>query len=340
MTIRGDSIMGTRQVIAMLLVLAACRGSGNDIVSQGTVEVQETDVAPDASGRISKIFAEEGSAVARGDTLMLLTATTLPSDLAAYQARVERARAQLSEIERGPRVEDVQQARAEFQGASAEYERARDDSARISRLGLTGVVGQQEVDRARATALQAASHRDATRANLDRLERGNRPEEIAQARAQVSEAVAALAAVRATSGELTLLAPSNGVVLPRFVEVGELVSSGDAALTLADLTHPWVRVYVGEKDLPWVRIGEVVNATIDGRPKVRFQGRVVAINHKAEFTPRVALTQEERNDLVFGVKVSLSDTTGVLRPGLPVTVYFPRSATTPGDSGAVKEASR
>lgn len=337
-SLQGRIIMGRRKLVATLLVLAACRGQGDTIEAQGTIEVQETDVAPNVTGRVSRILAEEGASVVRGDTLMTLTATTLPADLAAYQARLDRARAQLGEMERGPRIEDIAAARAEYQGASGTYERAHADSLRVTNLGQTGVVGQQEVDRARAAAVEAASRRDATRSTLQRLERGTRPEEIAQGRAQVAEAAAALAAVRATSGELTLLAPSSGVVLPRFVEVGELVSSGSAALTLADLARPWVRVYVGEKDLSWIHIGETVNATIDGRPNAKYRGRVVSINHKAEFTPKVALTEEERNDLVFGVKVALSDTTGTLRPGLPMTVWFPRSERTPGDSGAVEEA--
>jgi HlyD family secretion protein len=55
-------------------------------------------------------------------------------------------------------------------------------------------------------------------------------------------------------------------------------------------------------------------------------GRVVASRDRAEFTPRVALTEEERADLVFGVKVAIADTTGALRAGLPVTVTFPGTA--------------
>ncbi|HEV8124206.1 MAG TPA: efflux RND transporter periplasmic adaptor subunit [Gemmatimonadales bacterium] len=321
-----------------LLTLAACKSHGGDIVSQGTIEVQETDVAPNVTGRVSRIWVDEGAMVKRGDTLMTLTATTLPADIQGYQARVDQARAQLAELERGSRREDIAAAEAGYRGAQAEYERAVADSARVARLGQTGVVGQREVDRARTAALQAASSRDAARSALDRLQRGARPEEIQAARARVAEAEAALAAGNATSGELTLVAPSDGVVLPRFFEVGELVSAGHAALTLADLARPWVRVYVGELDLPSVRLGELATGRLDGRPDVVYPGRVVAINHKAEFTPRVALTEEERHDLVFGVKVALTDTTGSLRPGLPMTVYFTRSAPAPADSGSLEEA--
>jgi HlyD family secretion protein len=66
-------------------------------------------------------------------------------------------------------------------------------------------------------------------------------------------------------------------------------------------------------------------ARLDGFPDHPIPGRVAAIKPKAEFTPRVALTEEERADLLFGVKVELSDTTGLLRPGLPATVELVKS---------------
>ena len=59
-------------------------------------------------------------------------------------------------------------------------------------------------------------------------------------------------------------------------------------------------------------------------PARSFNGRVVAINSKAEFTPRVALTEDERADLMFGVKIEFEDSTGALKPGLPITVTIPK----------------
>jgi HlyD family secretion protein len=61
-------------------------------------------------------------------------------------------------------------------------------------------------------------------------------------------------------------------------------------------------------------------------PARSFSGRVVAINSKAEFTPRVALTEDERADLMFGVKIEFQDSSGALKPGLPVTVTIPKKA--------------
>jgi HlyD family secretion protein len=329
-----------QRMLPLVVALAACSSSRDTIVTQGTIEVQETDVAPNITGRVLRIWVEEGAQVHRGDTLVTLSATTLPADLEASQARVTRARAELTELERGSRSEDIAGAEATLRGAEAEAIRAQKDFERITGLGASGVVGQQEVDRARAAAEQTASRRDVARSTLDRVKRGARTEEIAAARARLTEATAALSALQATSGDLVLTAPSDGVVLPRYVEVGELVAAGRAAITLADLDRPWVRVYVGERDLSWVRLGEQVYGELDGRPDQKMRGKVVAINHEAEFTPRVALTEEERGDLVFGVKVMLADTSGSLRAGLPMTVYFARSDSVASDSATLREASK
>jgi HlyD family secretion protein len=79
-------------------------------------------------------------------------------------------------------------------------------------------------------------------------------------------------------------------------------------------------VYVGQRVLPHVQPGTVVRGTLDGWPDRIFAGRVTAIATRAEYTPRVALTERERADLLFGVKIAFDDTTGLLKAGLPITV--------------------
>jgi HlyD family secretion protein len=99
------------------------------------------------------------------------------------------------------------------------------------------------------------------------------------------------------------------------------------------VTRPWVRAYVGERDLGRVRLGAPAAIRLDGAPGAggaggaggALPGRVVDIAPRAEFTPRVALTERERADLVFAVKVEADagDAGGRLKAGLPVTVEIP-----------------
>jgi HlyD family secretion protein len=143
---------------------------------------------------------------------------------------------------------------------------------------------------------------------------------VQAARAELASARAALAASRAVAQDLVLTAPVDGVVISRNAEPGEMLGAGQSAITLGQSAEPFVRVYVSTRLLPRVHQGQRAVARLDGFPDHPIPGRVVAINPQAEFTPRVALTEAERADLLFGVKVALSDTTGLLRPGLPATV--------------------
>jgi HlyD family secretion protein len=187
-------------------------------------------------------------------------------------------------------------------------------------LGSQNVVSQQEVDQARATAGEARGRRESAEHSLQLVREGATREAREAARSRLAEAQAYLAQGRASNGELTLLAPADGVVLPPYYRVGEAVEAGDAVLTTADVSRPWVRVFVNQRDIPSIRVGAKAEAILDGNPDQPIAGRIVAINHKAEYTPRVALTQEERADLMFGVKVSLANTAGMAHAGLPATV--------------------
>ncbi len=76
--------------------------------------------------------------------------------------------------------------------------------------------------------------------------------------------------------------------------------------------------------LPSIKPGDTLTARLDGDSTV-FRGRVTAIATRAEFTPRVALTEDERADLLFGVKVEFADTQQRLRAGMPISVDLPRA---------------
>jgi HlyD family secretion protein len=187
-------------------------------------------------------------------------------------------------------------------------------------LGTADVVSQQDVDRARAEAGEARGRREASEHALRLLREGATREARVAARSRLAEARAYLAQGHASTSELTLLAPVDGVVLPHYYRTGEVVEDGDPVMTTADVTHPWVRVYVSQQDVPNLRVGGSAEAVLDGDPDHPIPGRIVAINHKAEYTPRVALTTEERADLMFGIKIALANRSGAAQAGLPATV--------------------
>lgn len=300
--------------------LACHRGPSPEIVGNGTVEVREIDVGPQVPARVVDILADEGQSVAAGDTLVVLRQSTTQADIAGHEARVRASLAALNEALAGPRSREIERAEADLRQAEAEAGRAQRDFERVRPLGANGTVSRQSVDAAETEARAAAARQDAAREAVQLLREGTRPERIQAARADLANARAALEATRAVAQDLILTAPVAGVVLSRNSEPGEMLATGQSALTLGESANPFVWVYVSSLHLPLVREGQAATARLDGFEDRPVAGRVVAIRPQAEFTPRIALTEEERADLLFGVKVALRDTTSLLKPGLPATV--------------------
>jgi HlyD family secretion protein len=310
-------------------LVAGCSRPQDAIIAQGTIEVEETDIVPTVRGRIERLWVAEGTTVHPGDTVVTLASPTMPDDLREREARVARAQAEARDLERGSRPEEIARAEAELRSAIAEDARAAKELARMEALVADKVVSQQDADNARAAADDAHGRREAREASLELLRQGPTREAREAARSRLAEAHAYLAQGRATVSELTLVAPVDGVVLPHYYRVGEVVEAGDPVMTTADAAHPWVRVFVNQRDVPALRLGADATVTVDGAPDRPTSGRIAAINHDAEYIPRVALTTEERADLMFGIKVSLPAADGVARAGLPATVRLPRAPIAP-----------
>ncbi|MDZ4258995.1 MAG: efflux RND transporter periplasmic adaptor subunit [Gemmatimonadales bacterium] len=313
-----------------VLAMIGCNNT-DDSVLRGTVEVREVDVAPFAVGRVTSVTVDEGATVHRGDTLAVITAPRLAANLDLAEARLATARAVLRDLEAGSDPEQIEMAMADLVALEAEAARLTRDRDRVDGLLSSGAVSVQARDAAQTAAAAAQARVESGRARLALLRAGTRADQLAAARAEVRQAEAALASERASNADYVLLAPIDGVVLARLLEPGDLVSPAGAVVRLGDVTAPWVRVFVPARMLPGITVGDTAAIIPPGLRESggdRIIGRIVAINPRAEFVTRAALTEEERADLLFGVKVEIADTTQRLKPGMPATVrLFPRVAT-------------
>lgn len=306
--------------LVVLAALACNRDTGDSIEATGTLEVVDVSVSPTIPARVTRVLVREGQAVKAGDTLALLTQPTLSADERQRAARARASKATLDELERGARSEEIRRAESEVAAATAEAERAAKDAERLKGLAERQVVSQQQYDAARALAASTTAKRDAAAANLALLREGTRAERIRAARAEADGAEAAVEMARAMERDLVLLAPVAGLVATRNVEPGEVVTAGTPVITIAETRRQTVRVFVSQAAVSRVNPGQAVEGLLDAYHDRQFAGRVASIATKAEFTPRVALTEKERNDLLFAVKVEFADTTGYLKAGLPITV--------------------
>jgi len=118
-------------------------------------------------------------------------------------------------------------------------------------------------------------------------------------------------------------APVDGTVLTTYHEPGEWAAPGSKLLTLADLREVWVRIYIPEPMLKQVSYGKHLKALLPEMKKKEFEGTVSHINDEAEFTPKNVQTQQEREHLVYGVKVTFPNPDSILKPGMTLEVELP-----------------
>ncbi|MCX5726442.1 MAG: efflux RND transporter periplasmic adaptor subunit [Candidatus Saganbacteria bacterium] len=137
------------------------------------------------------------------------------------------------------------------------------------------------------------------------------------AEAALLQAKAAREVANVAVSESIVKAPITGTVTLKAAEVGELVDSKATIVTLADLGKIYLTVYVSEKDVGKVKLGQIVEVKIDSYPKERFIGKIIYISEQAEFTPKNIQTKEERVTQVFGVKIEVPNPELKLKPGLP-----------------------
>jgi len=128
--------------------------------------------------------------------------------------------------------------------------------------------------------------------------------------------------INADIGNAVIASPIDGVVLEKNLEIGEIAFPGTPVLTVADIEDTWIRIYVNEKQLGHVKLGQKAVITVDSFPDRNFSGTVVSISDKAEFTPKSIQTKDERVKLMFSVKISVPNQDRSLKPGMPADAYI------------------
>ncbi len=297
-------------VIGLGLLASGCdanKPSGAHSVS-GTIETDEVRVASRYGGRVEKIFAAEGDALKGEQVIAEL-------DAAELRARRDQAAAQLAESEAGPRKEEMEAAKHDWEALVAESDQARADARRAEELFAQKTISETEREQAVTRSRTLEKNVAAARSRYDLLLAGTRAERIAQARAQLAE-------IDSQLREMKIIAPSDCVLEVLSVKVGDVLAPNGVVATLLLPQHIWVRVYVPETWLGHIKLGDSVKARVDSDPGQDFAGVVEQIAREAEFTPRNVQTVGERIKQVFGIKVRLDNRQGKLRAGMAADVIF------------------
>lgn len=297
--------------------LVRSKEESHALEANGTIEATEVEVSSKLPGRLAQLLVDEGDQVRTGQVIARLDTAEFEAEAAQARSALARTEAQLKELLAGSRTQEVQEARANLQQAEDNLRLARDDWERFDNLLKEGAISVQERDRAKNRMEVAISQVKAARERYDLVRVGPRPEVIEAARHERDRARAALAMAEVRLRDTTISAPLSAIVLTKRAEQGEVVNPGFPIVILIDPDDLWLRVYIPESDIGLVKIGQEAAVTVDSFPNRRFEGKVVEISSKAEFTPRTVQTKKERVNLVFGVKIRLDNHERLLKPGMP-----------------------
>lgn len=291
----------------------------------GNVEIREVQLGFRVPGRIERLLVDEGDTVAPGQILAELDTRPLQDKLAGAEARVDAASATAARDVNGSRPQQIGEAQAEVTAAQAAVIEAQRQFERRQALVDKGFISKADLQTAEAGLRSAQAQLAQARAALSLVQAGTRIEDQAASQANRNAILAERRAVQTDISDAVLRAPEAGQVLTRAREAGAIVAAGQTVLTVA-LTQPVrVRAYVAEPDLHRIRPGMAVSVRTDGTAK-QWPATIGFISPVAEFTPKTVQTEQLRTDLVYRVRLTVSDPKGELRQGAPVTIVLPDSA--------------
>ena len=254
------------------------------LVAPGRVEParEAVKLAFEAQGRIAEILVDEGDAVTAGQLLARLDDRLARARVAAAEAGLAQAKARYLLARRGPRREDLAAARAEADAAAAAAAHRGAEQVRSERLGEAGAIADSLVEADSAAARVADAQAKAASARFESLSRGTRTEQVEEAAAAIALAQAELDAAKVALDQMALRAPSDGVILRRTAEVGQLVTllNPQPVVSLADLRQLEIRTEVDEADIAAVSVGQTAYATADAFGDRKFPVRIARITRE------------------------------------------------------------
>lgn len=306
-------------LVALLtsLFLAACGRSDPDVLS-GYAEADLVYLAPATAGRLEQLKVERGARVAAGDLLFALEADQQQMALEAARERTESAAAQVANLGKGRRVDELRAIEQQLAQARAALELSTAEDKRAQSLVAQGFESPQRLDTARAARERDEARVRELQAQLAVARSAARPDEIAAAAATQRALAADVAQARWLKDQRQRTAPAQGVVYDVLYRPGEWVPAGAPVVALLPDGAVKLRGFVPQARLSQVALGQRVAIRCDGCP-ADLVARVTFVSPQAEYTPPVIYSNESRSKLVFMIEARPEGAAAAqLKPGQPV----------------------
>lgn len=304
-------------IVGIMLALAGCRAE--DAPLSGYVEGEFVAVAPTTGGLLQDLSVERGQQVTAGAALFALDRAGLQSQVALAQADVKRAQAELADLTKGDRPEEMNIIIKQKEQAQATLANAKKEYDRIAALNKAAAESAARRDAAQAVLKEAQARVDELDAKIKAADLGARTDRIEAARQGVEIAAQTLVQAEKAFRDAAPIAPADGLVDDTYFRPGEYVAAGQPVVNLLPPENIKVRFFVSQKVAPSIRQGDALSLTCDGCA-VPIPAHVTYIASEAEFTPPVIFSVGSRDKLVFLIEAKPDTFNSALHPGLPVDI--------------------
>lgn len=289
--------------VTLMLTITSCSEEKKAYDATGTFEATEVTISAEQNGALLQFDINEGDSISKGKQVGLID--TVPFYLKARQVGATK------------RVFASQRPDLSKQVAATREQlaKAREECERFAALVSEGVANQKSLDDAQSQVKVLEAQLQAQLSSLNTSTQS--------LNAQMGTTDVEKLQIFDQLKKCHILCPISGVVLEKYAEQGEFAAIGKPLFKIADIHQMYLRAYLSCSQLKNIKIGQKVKVFADyGRgQKKEYQGKVTWISSKSEFTPKSILTDDERADLVYPVKIAVPND-GYIKIGMYGEVKF------------------
>ncbi len=286
-------------IIIAILMTAGCKNKSDQADAYGNFEATEVTVSAETSGRILKFGATEGTDIEQGSEIALIDTTMFHLQKGEIEAGMKGVRTRISSIN------------AQNDILLQQIDNLNVNIARIENMLKDDAATKKQYD---DLAGQVAVLEKQIAANNTQ-------------KASIAAELSVFESRKATLNEqvvrCSVNSPLKGTLIEKYAEAGELAAAGKPLAKIADLTLIRLKVYVSGAQLGNIKTGQAVTVRIDKGKKdySTFTGKISYISGKAEFTPKIIQTKEERVTFVYAVTIDVIND-GSMKSGMPGEAIF------------------
>ncbi len=290
-------------MMAIAMCIASCSNNENEYDATGTFEATEVTVAAEQNGKLLQMDINEGDRIAEGRQVALIDTVQL------YLKARQTGAAKLVYASQRPNIEK------QVATTRQQLAKAREEYNRFTTLVKDGAANRKSLDDARNQVLVLQRQLEAQQSSLHTATNS--------LNAQMGTADIEKLQVADQLRKCHIVSPISGTVLEKYMERGEFATIGKPIFKMADTNHMFLRAYITSAQLKDIKIGTPAKVFADygNGEKKEYKGKVTWISEKSEFTPKTILTNDERANLVYAVKIAVKND-GYIKIGMYGEVKF------------------